>query len=53
MPAVALVVGRRYLIVMPRPLPAAALILHRSFLIDMPMPMPEAPSWYLVVVPSW
>ena len=48
--AAALVVLRRYFIVVPRPFPAAPLVVHRRCLIVVPMPMPEAPRMYLIVV---
>ena len=48
----ALVVRRRYLIMVPRPMPAAP----RRYLIFMPKPLPAAPlverRSYLIVVPS-
>jgi hypothetical protein len=40
--AAALVVRRRYLIVVPRPLPAAALVVHRKYLTVVSRPMPQA-----------
>ena len=41
--AAALVVRRRYLIVVPRPFPAAPLVVRRRYLIVVPRPMPAAP----------
>ena len=47
LPVAALVVRRRYLIVVPRTMPAAP----RRYLIVVPRPMPAAPQRYLIVVP--
>ena len=43
---------RRYLIVVPKPLPAAALVVRRRYLIVVPRPMPAAPRRYLVAGPK-
>jgi hypothetical protein len=46
--AAALVVRRRYFIVVPRLFPAAPLVVRRKCLILVPMPMPEAPRMYVL-----
>ena len=48
--AAALVVRRRYFIVVPRPFPAVQLVVRRRCLIVMPRPMPAAPRMYLILV---
>jgi hypothetical protein len=44
MPALALVVRRRYLAVVTRPLPAAALVVRRTYLIVAPGSCPQRRS---------
>ena len=55
LPAIPLVVCRRYLIVVPRPLPTAPLVVRRRFLTVAPRLLPAAPlvvfPRYLIVVP--
>ena len=66
LPAAPLVVRRRYLFVMPRPMPAAprrylivvprpfhaaALVVRRRYLVVLPRPIPAAPRNYLIVMP--
>jgi hypothetical protein len=47
--AASLVVSRRYLIVVPRPLPTAPLVVRRRYLAVVPKSMPAAPRRYVLV----
>jgi hypothetical protein len=47
LPATPLVVRRRYLVVVPKPLPAATLAVHRAYLIVVPRPLPRCTSQVL------